>query len=115
MRNRDFERELTSWVAKQAGVNSDSLSAFAEARADAGAREYGDDPMDWERSYLLEALEEIADARNYACWWHQRAQTNKDGDERLTEVSQYVNEGFKYLLLAWHYFAQAREMEAADG
>lgn len=62
IRDRERERELTLQAAALERATAHRLVAFADQRA-------GDGPVELEdRDLTLEALEELADARNYIVW-----------------------------------------------
>lgn len=63
-RNRLFEREATREIASTLGASIDDLNMLAERRAD----QYGDEFPDPTRNLELDALEELADCRNYLLW-----------------------------------------------
>lgn len=67
-RNRDFERRATREIAGALGVDIEALIAFAERRADHFEGDYGHDFPDLSRNLEQEALDELADARNYVVW-----------------------------------------------
>ena len=67
-RNRDFERRATREIGGTLGVNIEPLIVFAERRADYFQADYGHDFPDLERNLEQEALDELADARNYIVW-----------------------------------------------
>lgn len=67
-RDREFERLCTRELAGGLGVDVGPLILFAERRADHFAADYGHDFPDLERDLEQEALDELADARNYVVW-----------------------------------------------
>lgn len=80
-RNLGFERDVTREAARGA-VNPVELVAYAELRAEQdhgyGRSHEVRDGIDW----LRETRAELADARNYLCWWLEE----RVGDERAPEV-----------------------------
>jgi hypothetical protein len=72
-RDIDRERRLTELAAATAGVEAAHLCGFAEGRAGTAAvRDHAT------RDLATETLEELADARNYLVWWHQRPRPTAD-------------------------------------
>lgn len=78
-RDVELERALTLQASKAAGVKCVVLSHFAEQRAGAG------DVRDPDRDLALEALEELADARNYLVWAATRAAAAPTSDVDVLE------------------------------
>jgi hypothetical protein len=68
VRNRDWERRCTREIAGALGVDIEPLIVFAERRADYFEGEYGHDFPSLDRNLEQEALDELADARNYVVW-----------------------------------------------
>jgi hypothetical protein len=102
-RNLDLERELVELAARSAGFydvhgNGDpaGIDDFADRRALPGGVRIGLDP---ER----EALEELADARNYLVWGCERDyQAYLDGDAVAGDRVRRRLEALSGVLRAWH-------------
>lgn len=71
-RNPIFEQELTRHLATGLSVDVESINRFAGDRANNGAGEYGTGFPERSRDLPREALEEIADLRNYLVWALER-------------------------------------------
>lgn len=67
-RTRGFECEITRQVTEGIRVNVESLNLLAGQRADQAEHDYGHDFPELGRPLEREALEELADARNYIVW-----------------------------------------------
>ena len=67
-RDRQFERAATREIAGCLGMDIEPLIVFAERRADHFEGDYGHDFPDLSRNLEQEALDELADARNYIVW-----------------------------------------------
>lgn len=98
-RQRDIENEraLTDLAGQAVGLDrtvADSLTAFAEQRARPG-------PI-VERDFVTEALEELADCRNYLIWGAQQAaaRTTEDGEPNDSEYAQLLT-ALSHVLRAW--------------
>lgn len=79
------ERRWTEQAAATVGANVDKLNAFAEGRS-------GPDPvrnLD-ARNFGREVTEELADARNYLCWWNEQICRNDRNDELSGEIIQAI-------------------------
>jgi hypothetical protein len=95
-RNLEFERQLTAEAAR-GWCEPSALVEFAEARAAAG-REYGDPGcVRLDRDMLREARAELADARNYLCWWLE-THVGDEGAARVLEALRWVALAFDRLL-----------------
>lgn len=81
LRNLDFEHEVTREAARGA-VDPADLSHYAELRAQQdhgyGLANEVREGVNW----LHEARAELADCRNYFCWWLEE----NVGDERAPEI-----------------------------
>ena len=80
-RTLDFERDVTREAARGA-VDPDALMRYAELRAE---QPHGYGPTNQVRTgvnWLHEARAELADCRNYFCWWLEE----HVGDEDVHEV-----------------------------
>lgn len=77
-RDLPYERELTLQAAQAVDVRCVVLSRFAEHRAGAGDVRDPD-----RRDFALEALEELADARNYIVWVATRERSADVPDEAV--------------------------------
>lgn len=99
MRDRDLslERELTQLAAKAAGLlDAGGIDDYANARALPGGVRPG---LDFER----EMREELADARNYACWaveplWAAHQAGDPDASKQVAKTLQALSAVVK----AWH-------------
>jgi hypothetical protein len=82
LRNVDFEREVTI-EASRAAVDPISLIEYAETRA-SQPHGYVDDTrrVRDDANWLHEMRAELADCRNYACWWLEQ----NPEDERQQDV-----------------------------
>src|SRR5581483_5124657 len=63
-----FEDEATRYIVSGTAVDPTPINALAGSRADRAQQEYGHDFPSLERDLEREALEELADARNYIVW-----------------------------------------------
>lgn len=73
-RNLDHERDWTHKIGRLQGVPVDELIALSEQRAGTG------DVRDLEtRDFGREALEELADTRNYLLWWMEQIAQSSSG------------------------------------
>lgn len=68
LRDREFEDRCTQETCIGIHVNTTVLSSFAGTRADRFATTYGSGFPALDRNLEMEALEELADARNYIVW-----------------------------------------------
>lgn len=103
-RNRGFERELTERIV---GFVADAraLSVFAERRADRAEDEYGQDFPALDRDLEREALEELADCRNYVVWRLDGIHRDLfEGGERV----EHLQNALRYVALAFNEVMQAR-------
>ena len=102
MRARDhqLERELGELAAKAAGFfDTHGLDSFADHRAHPGGVRESIDPV-------REMREEIADARNYACWgieplWEAYLAGDHDAGKRVAKLLDSLS----HLIAAWHALA----------
>lgn len=95
-RNREFERRATREIAGGLGVDIEPLIAYAERRADVCQEEYGHDFPDLKRNLEHEALDELADARNYIVW-----KLDAIHRERLTGDVEQLQIALKHVALAF--------------
>lgn len=105
VRDLGFERNCTQAAA--AGVSSDlvrDLIVFAESRA--AARGPVEDLAI--RDFTRDALEEIADARNYWCWRAQQEQAKERPDPAvLAQITRCQR-------AAVHAYVEARQLRALE-
>lgn len=78
-RSTDMERAITEHAARGA-CDPEGLIVLAESRADRRGAYRGVD-----RDWLREAREELADMRNYLCWWLEERIEN-DGEDRARVI-----------------------------
>jgi hypothetical protein len=106
-RDVTFERDWTSCVAQAAGHDPSRLNGFAEQRAGSGGvcgaagRDFG-----------LEAMEELADGRNYLVWWVEELLRTDPKGELAGEVIAAIGRAGVALVTAWHEVEQARALAA---
>jgi hypothetical protein len=106
-RDIPFERDWIAWVAEAAGQDPARLMVFAEQRA-------GQDPVRGAagRDFGLEALEELADARNYLVWWAEQTLRSDPRGELGGEISAALGRAGSALVTAWAEVEQARALTA---
>ena len=105
--NRDQirEREITAAAARMYGVDSDRLCTFADMRAvDGPVRTDG-------RDLIREALEEMADGRNYAVWEMLRLalEPPERDDESVGRAHQHLGLALGAIATAYHHLRVARD------
>lgn len=100
-----LERDLTLKAAERGGVRCVVLSHFAEHRAGAGDVRDPD-----RRDFPFEALEELADARNYMVWgWsHEISQETVD-----TDALDLISEALMRVAQAFDATMRVRDLKAA--
>lgn len=106
-RDIPFERDWTSWVAAAAGQDGTRLNGFAEQRAGTRAVEGAAD-----RDFAVEALEELADARNYLVWWVEDVLRRDARGELGGEITAAIGRAGCALVTAWAEVEQARALTA---
>lgn len=106
-RDPRFERELTAHAARMYGVADADLSDFAQQRADT----HGGPTVNLDRDFGREALEELADARNYSVWWLQQSYLVHHRDQAaLVEGREAVLLGMGAVVLGAHHISRARDL-----
>lgn len=80
-RDVTFEREMTRTRANGLKIDPEPLNIYAEARAGRGAVDYGTDFPGSSRCLFTEALQELADARNYIVWQLDVIRRSDDGHD----------------------------------
>lgn len=103
------ERRWTLQAAAMANVATgvaQRLVSFAESRTLPGPlRDFG------MRRWAHEALEELADTRNYLCWWSLAVVLGDDGNELVGEISEHIGQALAGVIVVYHHVEQARALE----
>ena len=96
-RDLALERELTDIAVRAAGFTDDGgLGRFADSRALPG-------PVQQARNFRLEALEEVADQRNYCLWGIEAIyHLVLAGDPDALEEYRMLMGGLQGAIYSWH-------------
>lgn len=104
-RDLGFERRWTAQAATSVHADHERLSDYAEARAGSGP------VIDLDsRNFAREVAEELADARNYLCWWAQQLAARDDHQELAGEINQEIGQALSAVALAYEHAARARAL-----
>jgi hypothetical protein len=87
-RDREFERQATRELCSGLSIDVEALIVYAERRADSGEANYKRDFPDLSRNLRDEALQELADARNYIVWALDAIRRDLDDEQWRTEPLQ---------------------------
>lgn len=101
VRDLAFERRWTEMAAAAANVDAERLSAFAEQRA--GTSHVRDLQG---RNFAREVLEELADARNYLCWWAAQLLATDDHGDMAGEINEAIGQSLSATAAAFEHAAR---------
>ncbi len=104
-RDPAFEALMVRELAGGLGIDVTALNTFADRRAQAGAVAYGEDFPNVQRNLELDALEELADCRNYLCWRleqiHRGIVDDEDRTAALSLALKHVANAFEAVRAAY--------------
>lgn len=105
LRDLAFERRWTELAAESAHVDAEHLTSFAEQRA--GTSPVRDQAT---RNFGREVLEELADARNYLCWFAEQVLVADDHGDLAGEINQAIGQALAATAVAFEHAARARAL-----